>query len=62
MDTNLILGENRSSKIELFQVSHFDSRWLYKDVKYQHYKICEVTIMESENDRADRVCFNIILN
>lgn len=62
MESNLIIRQNKSYKWEHWEQALFTFRWSYADVGYQHYKTCRVTVMQVENDQADRVCFDIILN
>lgn len=62
MQANLILKQNKSFKFERWEQALFTFRWSYADVGYQHYKGCTITVRLVENDKADRVFFNIHLN
>lgn len=62
MNINLKIKQNTSSIRYGGGRALFNFTWSYNDVGYQYYKTCTVTVRIEENDQADRLYFDMILN
>lgn len=62
MEINLKTNQYTSSLMYGNGSCLFNFRWSYKDVGYQYYKTCTLTVRLEDNNQADRIYFDINLN